>query len=114
MNKVIVMGKLFKEGSLKDTKTGGKCLGFRMMDPNKDRSKSFYIQCIAFNKTAEDIDKVCVNGDNIFAFGTLFMNQKDKTLSFTVFEFYKMYGSNPTEKVDTLPEPWASGEELRF
>ena len=91
MNKLIVLGKIYKEGEPKETKTGGKFLGFRLMDQQKENSKSFYFKCTAFDKTAELIDSICENGDQIFAFGQLSQYSKDKPMNFTVFEFYKTH-----------------------
>lgn len=102
MNKVIVLGRIYKEGTPKETKNDGKFLGFRIMDQQKEKNKTFYFNCIAFDKQAELISTVCENGDQVFVFGKLSQQTKDKPLTLTVHEFYKVNESK--QKTDEKVE----------
>lgn len=98
MNKIVVFGRIYKEGDPRGTKTGGKFIPFRLMDQTKENSKPFYFYCTAFDKTAELINNICENGDQIFAFGSLSQYSEDKSLRLTVYEFYKTSSKKQNEE----------------
>lgn len=70
MNTVVLMGRLTKDLDLKETSGGKTYTGFCIaVDDGKDNT--YFIDCKAWNKTAENIAKFFKKGDKIAVTGKL-------------------------------------------
>ena len=75
INKVILLGNLTKEAEVLKTKSGKKCARFTIALSEKD--KTAFVNCVAFEKTAELVKNYFSKGDYIGATGRLDIQEKD-------------------------------------
>lgn len=78
MNKVLLIGRMTADINLKET-SGGKTLGFFKLAVPKDNSKEAdFIDCIAWDKTAENMQTYTHKGKQIAIQGHLQSNSYEK------------------------------------
>ena len=75
INKVILLGNITKEPEVKKSKSGKKYARFTIALNEKD--KATFVACIAFEKTAELIEKYFSKGSFIGVTGSLDIQKKD-------------------------------------
>ena len=75
INKVILLGNLTKEAEVKKLKGGKAYARFTVALNTKD--KSMFINCIAFDKTAELVANYFTKGSHIGVTGSLDIQEKD-------------------------------------
>lgn len=75
INKVILLGNLTKEAEVKKSKGGKAYARFTVALNNKD--KSMYVNCIAFDKTADVVANYFSKGSHIGVTGSLDIQEKD-------------------------------------
>jgi single-strand DNA-binding protein len=76
LNKAILVGRLTKEPELKSTQSGKSVISFTVAIPRKftdanGERQSDFINCVAFGKTAEFVEKHFNKGDIISIDGTI-------------------------------------------
>ena len=88
MNKLIVMGRLTKDPTMRDTKSGSKTATFDVAvtryNPNGDDTAD-YIRCVAFGKRAENIGKYFKKGSPILVEGSIKTGSYKKDDGSTVY-----------------------------
>lgn len=62
MNNVLLTGRLTKEVELRKTKSGKSVCGFTLA-VQRDKETTDFINCVAWNMTAENMHKYCSKGD---------------------------------------------------
>ena len=90
MNKLIVLGKIYKNGSLATSKNGKSYIGFTIIDSRKTIEESVKFRGVAFEYQAKHIDEWCQDGDRILAIGTLEKDVKTNSFKFTLNEFTRI------------------------
>lgn len=102
MNKLIVLGKIYKNGSLATSKNGKSYIGFTIIDSRKTIEESVKFRGVAFEYQAKHIDEWCQDGDRVLAIGTLEKDAKTNSFKFTLNEFTRI---EPKEnKIETLTQ----------
>ena len=102
MNKLIVLGKIYKNGSLATSKNGKSYIGFTIIDSRKTIEESVKLRGVAFEYQAKHIDEWCQDGDRVLAIGTLEKDAKTNSFKFTLNEFTRI---EPKEtKIETLTQ----------
>lgn len=72
MNKVIIIGRLCRETELRTLPTGSITTDFTIaVDRRKKDAGADFINCVAWGKTAETLNKYVHKGDKIAVFGRL-------------------------------------------
>ena len=89
MNKVIVLSRIYKNGSLGTSIIAKPYLSFTLIDQRKTREDAVKFRSVSFGDTAERIDAWCHDGDQVLAFGLLEKDQKTNSFSFIVNEFQR-------------------------
>lgn len=102
MNKVLLMGRITKDPKIEERKGETKFLKFTIaVDRQNGKDETDFIDCTAFNKTAEIIEKYIIKGNRMLVVGNLqkssYINKKDETVyntSVIVNEFYFVDSKN--------------------
>ena|GEM_PF-6435070 len=102
MNKVMIVGKAFKKGGLAESKNGVKYQRLRILDAQPKREESFYFECVAFEKAAENLDQLVDNGREIVVWGELKEDKRTKKMSVNVLSFTLVGYKTPID--DFSPE----------
>ena len=79
MNKVIITGNIAKEIEVKYTQTG-KCVSNFTVAVNEgygDKQKTTFINCVAWEKTAEALGNYCSKGSKVLVEGSLQVRSYD-------------------------------------
>ena len=72
MNSINIIGRLTKEPELKTTANGNKVVSFCLAVDRRDKAKTTdWIDCVAWNKTAEILAQYCHKGKLISVSGSL-------------------------------------------
>ena len=125
MNKVILMGRLVKEPDFKETQTGKNVCTFTIAVNRKfNREEADFINCIAWNKTAEFVYKYFNKGDMIALTGYIQTRNYTKDngekryiteINVEEVEFTgKKSNSNETEDIEEGFTPVNNDEDLPF
>lgn len=102
MNKLIVLGKIYKNGSLATSKNGKAYIGFTIIDSRKTIEENVKFRGVAFEYQAKHIDEWCQDGDRVLAIGTLEKDAKTNAFKFVLGEFARI---EPKEaKTETLTQ----------
>ena len=100
MNKLIVLGKIYKNGSLATSKNGKSYIGFTIIDSRKTIEENVKFRGVAFEYQAKHIDEWCQDGDHVLAIGTMEKDTKTNSFKFVLGEFTRI---EPKEaKTETL------------
>lgn len=79
MNRVILIGRLAKDPDLRYTPNGHAVANFTLAVSKRDKDKGAdFIQCTAWNRTAENLAKYKVKGDQIAIEGVLEVSSYEK------------------------------------
>ena len=70
INEVMLIGRLTKDPEIKMTQNGKDCLMFNLA-VNRDDNDANFIRCVAFEKTAQNINQYLHRGDRLAIIGTL-------------------------------------------
>lgn len=72
MNKVMLIGRLTREPEIKATSTGKMVAAFTLaVNRRKKEDPADFIQCKAFDKTAEVVQKYCQKGKQVCVLGRI-------------------------------------------
>lgn len=74
LNKVAISGRISKEFELKRTNSGSAVVNFTLCIEKihkTDKEKADYIECVAWNKFAENLDKYCKKGSFVEIVGKI-------------------------------------------
>lgn len=72
MNKVMLIGRLTREPEIKATSTGKTVAAFTLaVNRRKKEDPADFIQCKAFDKTAEVVQKYCQKGKQVCVLGRI-------------------------------------------
>ena len=72
MNKVMLIGRLTREPEIKATSTGKTVASFTLaVNRRKKEDPADFIQCKAFDKTAEVVQKYCQKGKQVCVLGRI-------------------------------------------
>lgn len=72
MNSINIIGRITKEPELKQTQNGNKVVSFCLAVTRRDKNKTTdWIDCVAWNKTAEILAQYCHKGKLISVSGSL-------------------------------------------
>ena len=72
MNKVMLIGRLTKDPEIKATSTGKTVAAFTLaVNRRKKEDPADFIQCKAFDKTAEVVQKYCQKGKQVCVLGRI-------------------------------------------
>jgi len=73
LNKVVIMGNITKDLELRTTPNGSNVVNFSLAinEKYKDTDKTHFINCIAWNKIAENLVKYCKKGSCVLVEGKL-------------------------------------------
>lgn len=89
MNKIVILGRIYKNGSLGTSKNGKNYIGFSILDTKKERIDTVKFRCVAFGSVAERIDSWCNDGDQVLIFGSIENDQKTNSFVVVVSEFQR-------------------------
>ncbi len=118
MNKVILIGNLTKDPEIRSTQTGKTVANFTLAI-NEGKDKTSYINCIAWEKTAEVIERYTLRGNKVAVEGKIQNRSWDKpdgtkgyATDIVVFTIElltskqgaKTQASEPTSVVQELPD----------
>lgn len=111
MNTICLMGRLTDEPQLKQSQAGKSFINFCIAVERRGKEKMIdFIDCIAFEGTAETISKYCHKGDQLGIAGSLQTRmyetqtgEKRKAYSVLVNSFY--FGAKKASDQRTQPEP---------
>ena len=78
MNRVILSGRLTKDAEIRYTQTNEKVASFTLAVDRIGSEEADFINCIAFKKTAEFIEKYLSKGRKILALGRINTNSYEK------------------------------------
>lgn len=70
INEVFLIGRLTKDPEIKMTQSGKDCLMFNLA-VNRNDDEANFIRCVAFEKTAQNINQYLHKGDRLAIIGTL-------------------------------------------
>lgn len=70
INEVFLIGRLTKDPEIKMTQSGKDCLMFNLA-VNRNNDEANFIRCVAFEKTAQNINQYLHQGDRLAIIGTL-------------------------------------------
>lgn len=90
MNKVVVLGKIYKNGSIATSKNGKSYIGFTIIDSRKTIEESVKFRGVAFEYQAKHIEEWCQDGDRVLAIGTLEKDAKANSFKFVLNEFTRI------------------------
>ena len=72
MNSINIIGRITKEPELKQTQNGNKVVSFCLAVTRRDKNKTTdWIDCVAWNKTAEILAQYCHKGKLISVSGSV-------------------------------------------
>ena len=72
MNSINIIGRITKDPELKQTQNGNKVVSFCLAVTRRDKNKTTdWIDCVAWNKTAEILAQYCHKGKLISVSGSL-------------------------------------------
>ncbi len=89
MNKIVILGRIYKNGSLGTSKNGKKYIGFSILDTKKEKTDTVKFRCVAFESVAERIDSWCKDGDQVLIFGSIENDPKTNAFVIIVSEFQR-------------------------
>ena len=78
MNRAILSGRLTKDAEIRYTQTNEKVASFTLAVDRIGSEEADFINCIAFKKTAEFIEKYLSKGRKILALGRINTNSYEK------------------------------------
>jgi single-strand DNA-binding protein len=78
MNRVILSGRLTKDAEIRYTQTNEKVASFTLAVDRIGSEEADFINCTAFKKTAEFIEKYLSKGRKILALGRININSYEK------------------------------------
>ena len=80
INNVVLTGRLTKDVELRATPSGANVCNFSLAveDFNGKESFAYFIECVAWNKTAEFISKYCSKGSMVGVVGKLATRSYDR------------------------------------
>lgn len=80
INNVVLTGRLTKDVELRATPSGANVCNFSLAveDFNGKESFAYFIECVAWNKTAEFISKYCSKGSMVGVVGKLTTRSYDR------------------------------------
>ena len=88
LNQLILQGRLTKDCDVKQLESGTTIVSFTLATDNRRKDESSFINCVAFDKVGEILDKYCKKGDMICVIGAVnqrkYVNKDGDTRS--VFE----------------------------
>ena len=90
MNKIMILGKIYKNGSIATSKNGKNYIGFTIIDGRKTIEESVKFRGVAFEYQAKHIDEWCQDGDRVLAIGTLEKDAKTNAFKFVLGEFTRI------------------------
>ena len=90
MNKIVVLGKIYKNGSIATSKNGKNYISFTIIDGRKTIEESVKFRGVAFEYQAKHIDEWCQDGDRVLAIGTLEKDAKTNAFKFVLGEFTRI------------------------
>ena len=90
MNKIMILGKIYKNGSIATSKNGKSYIGFTIIDGRKTIEESVKFRGVAFEYQAKHIDEWCQDGDRVLAIGTLEKDAKTNAFKFVLGEFTRI------------------------
>lgn len=70
INEVFLIGRLTKDPEIRMTQSGKDCLMFNLA-VNRNDDEANFIRCVAFEKTAQNINQYLHKGDRLAITGTL-------------------------------------------
>lgn len=117
MNNISLIGRLTKEPELKSTSNGNKVISFCLAVDRRTKEKATdWIDCVAWNKTAEIIAQYCHKGKMLSVTGSLQTRtwegndgNKHKVTEVNVMSIDLLGGSDkadkPSEEAVTADEP---------
>lgn len=109
LNKVILMGRLTKDPETRETQNGKKMLKFSVAvdDGYGDKKHTSFINCIAFEKRAEFIEKYFGKGNMIALVGSIRTDKYDDKDGRTVYttDVFVDEASFTGEKKDDRVQP---------
>ena len=73
MNKIMLIGNLTRNPEVSMTMSGKACSKFTIAvnEYNKGEVKTTFVDCVAFDKTADNINRLCNKGKKIYVEGRL-------------------------------------------
>lgn len=112
INNVVLTGRLTKDVELRATPSGANVCNFSLAveDFNGKESFAYFIECVAWNKTAEFISKYCSKGSMVGVVGkitTRSYDRKDGTKAYVtevVCNQVQTLQSKKVEEKDNEPE----------
>lgn len=90
MNKIMILGKIYKNGSIATSKNGKSYIGFTIIDGRKTIEESVKFRGVAFEYQAKHIEEWCQDGDRVLAIGTIEKDTKANSFKFVLNEFTRI------------------------
>ena len=121
MNKVSLVGRLATDVDARQTQTGKAVSRFRLAVNRRSRDDGAdFIGCVAWNKTAELIEKYVHKGDRVGVVGRIQTGsyEKDGQKIYTTdvvveeIEFLEKKGQSESDKTDSQKEEWVNTDDV--
>lgn len=89
MNKIIALGRIYKNGSIGTSRSGKTYVNFAILDTKKEKEDTIRFRCVAFDHIAQRINDWCENGDQVLVIGALENDKKTNSFTFVVSDFQR-------------------------
>lgn len=118
MNKVMLIGRLTREPEIKATTTGKTVAAFTLaVNRRRKEDPADFIQCKAFDKTAEVVQKYCQKGKQVCVLGRIqtgsYENKEGRKVYTTdvMVDELELLGSKSDAPAQEAPKPAPKVEE---
>ena len=112
MNKVMLIGRLTRDPDIKATTTGMTVASFSLAVNRRKKDEADFINCKAFDKTADVVSKYCAKGKQVCVLGRIqtgsYENREGRkvyTTDVMVDELELLGSREDTPKPEPKPEP---------
>lgn len=121
MNKVMLIGRLTREPEIKATSTGKTVAAFTLaVNRRRKEDPADFIQCKAFDKTAEVVQKYCQKGKQVCVLGRIqtgsYENKEGRKVYTTdvMVDELELLGSKSDAPAQEAPKPQPKPDDDGF
>lgn len=117
MNKVLLIGRLTREPEIKATSTGKTVASFTLAVNRRKKDEADFINCKAFDKTADVVSKYCAKGKQVCVLGRIqtgsYENKEGRKVYTTdvMVDELELLGSKSDAPAQESPKPQPKPED---
>ncbi len=118
MNKVMLIGRLTRDPEIKATTTGMTVASFSLAVNRRKKDEADFINCKAFDKTADVVSKYCQKGKQVCVLGRIqtgsYENREGRKVYTTdvMVDELELLGAKDEAKPTPKPEPKPDDDQL--